>query len=508
MAVRPQEEFFLLTKSISAVLLSLTILLSGLFFEAAVISASAALPGGIVKDIPMAKEDSVSTYLPSEASPGQGLAINIIYPQKARYATGAPVVVVVPGGDGPNGLSFCAHATQVGFVEIRFAFPGGGVKGFSSGGHNDYRGENSQKALRDVLLFAMGKLEDCKERSLKDLVPTKIAPQEIGILAWSNGGNIALVTMDKFADQLQGIAWVAFYESPIGSLFFPPCLGCTRDLVMNKHYRDGSAATGHCLIDFRKLSWDGGTKRDPGTHKKLSEPDPTGVLYFDDNGSGTWDEPREYAFRYSLKANSSQEFYPPEVTSAMERLKPFGDNWPEQVAILSDSESYFQERDGSLCIPGVAQKFPKLMVTVYGSHMDHLQLQPDHPHIQFQYNTWLDNNIHWIRLNPETIYLSDLAQMNTRNFINNKPNGTLESDSINDNLEPEGILPDYVYMEACIAELADRVKTGNMASPLLEPLVKYSNGAKVETKPGAAPAADAAKNAEPSAPAKDMGSIE
>jgi hypothetical protein len=483
-----------------------------LLFGAAQLSVYAAIPSGATKPIPMAKEDSVSTFLPSEAAPGQGLALNIIYPEKPRYSEGAPVVVVVPGGDGPNGLSFCAHAAQVGFIEIRFAFPGGGIKGFSSSGHADYRGVNSQKALRDVLLFAMGKLEDYKERSLKDLVPTKIAPQEIGILAWSNGGNIALVTMDKFSEQLQGIAWVAFYESPIGSLFFPPSLGCTRDLVMNKHYRDGSAATGHCLIDFRKLNWDGSTKRDPGIHKKLSEPDPTGVLYFDDNGNGQWDEPREYAFRYSLKVGSNKEFYPPEVTAAIERLKPYGKDWPEQIATLEASEAYFQERDGAICIPGVAQKFPKLMVTIYGSHIDHLQLQPDHPHIQFQYNTWLDNNIHWIRLNPETIYLSDIAQMNTRNFVNNKPNGTLESDSINENLEPEGILPDYVYMDASIAELADRVKKNNLTSPLLEPLVKYSNGAKPEPKPGAAPAPEAANKVEPKkdepATVKDLGSIE
>jgi hypothetical protein len=480
-----REDSFLLVRSFGATILSLVILL----FTAIPFSAFAAIPTGVVKTIPMAKEDSVSTYLPSEAAPGQGLAINIIYPEKPRYSEGAPVVVVAPGGDGPNGLSFCAHAAQVGFIEIRFAFPGGGVKGFSSSGRADYRGVNSQKALRDVLLFAMGKLEDYKERSLKDLVPTKIAPQEIGILAWSNGGNIALETMDKFSDQLQGIGWVAFYESPIGSLFFPPSLGCTKDLVLNKHYRDGSGATGHCLIDFRKLCWDAATKRDPGIHKKLSEPDPPGVLFFDDNGNTLWDESREYAFRYSLKANSSKQYYPPEVTAAMDRLRPFGANWPEQVADVAASEAYFQERDGALCIPGVAQKYPKLMVTVYGSHMDHLQLQPDHPHIQFQYNTWLDNNIHWIRLNPETIYLSDLAAMNTRNFVNNKPNGTLESDSINENLEPEGILPEYVYMEACIAELADRAKTGNMASPLLEPIVKYSNGAKSADKgaPGSKP---------------------
>jgi hypothetical protein len=459
---------------------------------AAQMTAATELPADATKPLPLAKEDSVSTFVPCEVAPGRGLAVNIIYPEKPRYEEGAPVSVVVPGGDAPNGLGFCMHAAQVGFVEVRFAFPGGGIKGFSSSGLTDHRGVIDQVALHDVFLFAMGKSQDYKGRNIKDLVPVKLCLDNVGIVAWSNGGNIALVTLDKYAEQLQSIAWIAFYESPIGALFYPPSLGSTQDLLLNNHYRQGSGATGRCLIDFRKLTYDPSIRRNPGLLKRLGQVDVNGVLFFDDNGNKHWDESKEFAFNYLTEGG--QQIYPPEVTAAADRLKVFeekiGDDgkmrggWPGAVAGLLQSDKFFQERDGSLYIPSVISKFPNLLVTVYGSHLDHLQRQPDHPHIFLQYNLWLDNGVHWVRLNPEPIYLQTIANMNMRTFSHNKPNTPVEPDEINTLLEPEGILKDYTYMDACIAELADRAKTKNLASPLDSPLVSYSNGAPPPATPG------------------------
>src|SRR3984885_3282788 len=68
------------------------------------------LPEDSIKIPPMVPEESVSIYLPSDSAPGKGLAVNIIYPKTPRYADGAPVVVVAPGGSGPDGLGFEIHA--------------------------------------------------------------------------------------------------------------------------------------------------------------------------------------------------------------------------------------------------------------------------------------------------------------------------------------------------------------------------------------------------------------
>ncbi len=436
----------------------------------------AEIPAASIKILPMAKEASVSTFLPSESAPGQGLAVNIIYPEKPRYSDGAPVVVVVPAGDGPNGLNFSMHAAQAGFIEIRFAFPGGGSRTFHSSGVNDYRGISSQLALKDIILFASGQTNDFQNRNINQLIPTKITNKNIGLVGWSNGGNIALVTLDKYSDELQCIAWLAFYESPLGSLFFPPNLGGVNDLVLNKHYRQGSAAAGRCLIDFRKLCSQGGIIRNPGVHKKLAEPDISGVIFFDENGNHIWDESSEFAFNFSLDRGVEKQIYPPELTSALERHKVFGLGWADSIATVKESEAYFQERDGGLCIASVCSKYPQLLVTIFGSHIDHLQRQTDHPHIVLQYNAWLENGVHWVRLNPEPIYLSQISNMGNRNFVYNKPNDPIDASSIADHLEPEGVLKDYVFMEAAIAELADRKRNNNLKSPLDAPLVNYSNG--------------------------------
>ncbi len=450
------------------------------------------LPAASTKELPMVPEKSVSTFIPWQATeqpvmePAEEtkgkikekprLVLNIIYPEKPRYDDGAPVVVVVPAGDGANGLGFDLHATQIGFVEIRFAFPGGGGRGLKSSGTPDYRGKDSQKALHDILLFAMGKTADFQNRTIQDLLPIKVSSTNVGMVGWSNGGNIALVTLAKYASDLDSLAWIAFYESPLGSLFFPPSLGGINDLVINKHYREGSAATGTCLIDFRKLAWDKDTMRHPGIHKKLREPELPGVLYFDDNDNKRWDEPTEFAFSYCLDKGLEKHIYAPEVTLALERLKVFGNNWDETVASLAESESYFQERDGSACIADVCEKYPKLLISIFGSQVDHLQRQSDHPHILLQYNSWLDNGAHWVRLNPEPIYLTQIANMNWHNFVYNKPNTAIDATEIIEHLEPDGPLEDFAFMNATIAELADRKRTNNLKSPLEAPLVNYSNG--------------------------------
>ncbi len=506
------------------------------------------------KVLPLANEQSISTFIPSTAAPGNGLAVNIIYPEKPRYKDGAPIAVVVSGGESADGLTLCVHAAQAGFVEIRFAFPGGGIGTFKSGGYNDYRGARSQRALRDILLFASGNIEDFRHRTIANLVPIPVSTNNIGIVGWSNGGNVALVTMEKYASDLKFLRWLALYECPLGSLFYPPALGSTHDILLNKHYRQGSAATGHCLIDFRQLAWQSDAMQDASIRKKLGQPTIPGIIYFDDNKNGKWDETTEFAFNYCLDKKLNKKIYPPEATSAMERLKIFepapipeaaplpppapkepaklqdtakaalvtvykrailhqpaphppqkqimlkpaekkaeGDkdiakepilhpkNWPNTIATLEESENYFQERDGSLSISPVCTLYPKLLVTIVANQVDHLQTQPDHPHIVLQYNAFIDNGAHWVRLNPDSIYLASLCNMNKRNFAQNEPNSALDATAITDYLEPKGILKDYIFVEATIAELADRYRTKDNTSPLTEPICRYSNGATLES---------------------------
>ncbi len=461
-----------------ALVLSALIVYLGLSVEA--VLAATDIPPSTLKVPPMVAEQSVSTFVPSAAAPGKGLAVNVIYPAKPRYPEGSPVVVVVPGGNGADGLEFSMHAAQAGFAEVRFALPGGGSAGFASGGIYDNRGHQSQQALKDVLQFAGGKIADTQGRTIADVVPVKVATGNLGVVGWANGGNIALVTLAKFVDQLQFVGWAAFYESPLGALFWPPNLGGSQDLISNRHYRQGSSATGKCLVDFRKLAWRDEGSKSPGAHKRAGEPEIEGVLFFDENKNKQWEESFEFALSYTTDVGLEKQIYAPQITHALKRLNVFGAKWPRVVATLPESEAYFQERDGSLYIADLCQNIPGLMVSVFGSHLDHTQRQPDHPHIALQYNAWLAQKARWVRLNPEPVYVTQVSGMNARNFADNKPNSPIDASAIDPHLEPEGLVPDYVFMEAAIAELADRKRSKNLNSTLSAAIVPYSNGAEAQ----------------------------
>ncbi len=394
------------------------------------------------------------------------------------------MVVVVPAGEVASGLEFSMHACQSGFAEVRFAFPGGGKSGFSSGGIYDYRGPQSQEALKDVLLFAAGKAKDVQGRTINQLLPVKVFNNYVGAVGWSNGGNVLLVTLAKFASDLPFVGWLAFYESPLGSMFYPPSLGGAQDLMLNRHYRLGSAATGKCLVDYRKLCYQPAGQKSPGSHKKLGQPEIPGVLFFDENGNKGWDEETEFALPYCGDVGLDKQIYPPSVTLALGRLGIFGAEWPASVAQLPESEKYFLERDGSLYIADVVKAMPWLLVSVFGSQLDHLERQSDHPHIPLNYNGWLANRLGFVRLNPDPAYVGAIANMNGRNFIDNKPNCSIDASSIEEFLEPEGLVPDYVFMEAAIAELCDRKRARNLKESLGAPLVNYENGAGREHNPG------------------------
>ncbi|MDP3507564.1 MAG: hypothetical protein Q8T09_06205 [Candidatus Melainabacteria bacterium] len=464
---------------------------------APVIAINSDLPPESLRIPLMAKEDSISTYVPSQSTEGSGpgIAVNVIFCAKARYKDGAPIAVVAPGGVGADGLSFNMHAAQVGAVEVRCAFPGGGTAQFGTKGTFDNRGARSIEAFRDVLLFAGGRKTDYKGRSIEELMAPviKVNPANLGIVGWDNGANIALVTMAKFGmntkdtstqesqpkDVIDFVKWLALYEAPVGSMFSPANLGSASDLLRNRHYREGSAATGNLLIDYRKLKWKERAFRNPNkfSGKKRGLPGIKGVLFFDDNDNDIWEESKEYAFNPALDTELTKQYFPPQVTAACERLKVFGDQWPTNVATVAQSEEYFGERDGSLYIAEITSKFPKLLVSMFASAVDHSQQQLDHPHICFLYNLFLTNKVRWLRLNPDPCYVASISGMSAFNFVNNKPNHPLDPSTLLTQLEPEGTVPDYVCMQAIVAELVDRLKTRNLVYPISQPLAPYNNGA-------------------------------
>ena len=561
-----------------ACIISISLLLSA--SSASLAFAAAGVPAEKLKSLPLVKERSVSTFVASTGAPGQGVAVNVIFPEKPRFKEGAPLAVVVPGGDKASGLTFTMHAAQVGFAEVRFAFPGGGLKAFHSDGSWDNRGKASLEVLRDVLLFASGKKPDRKGRKIQDLVPTRLDSSNVGAVGWDNGANALLVAMSKYPMDLNFIKWVTFYESPVGALLSTGALGTTHELIVNSHYRQGSAATGRCTLDFSKLSYDPESFKDREALEKKGLTAIKGVLFFDENKNGVWEESTEFALPYSIEPGVEKQFYAPEIISAAisrklfnartgglnsalnspqglalltalkaregqsgggkrkgkkkkagfasiikdkfterppdfmtpgfepgsqkkpdllaglgDALKPGAaanytapselasllqtteNGWPKSIAKLEEAEKFFELRDGSLYIKQLVIQYPDLLVTLVGTKIDHHQRQPDNPHIALHYNTWIGSKAPWVRLNPDPKYVGFVADMNPTNFVYNAPNATIDAHIIRKHLEQEGFIPDYIFVQAAICELADRVQTGNRDAQLATVLNDYMNEA-------------------------------
>ncbi len=148
--------------------------------------------------------------------------------------------------------------------------------------------------------------------------------------------------------------------------------------------------------------------------------------------------------------------------------------WPNNVALPQISKDYFDARDGSLYIKQVCASYPKLLVGLFGSQVAHTQRQADHPHIALLYNKFLESKPKWLRLNPEPVYVSTICRMNVNNFTANQPNSSLDAANIVQHLAPLGLVPEYAYMDALVAELSDRAKSGNLKVPLAMMLSDYT----------------------------------
>ncbi len=160
--------------------------------------------------------------------------------------------------------------------------------------------------------------------------------------------------------------------------------------------------------------------------------------------------------------------------------------WPNTIALPQVADAYFESRDGALHIKEVCEGYPDLLIGLFGARVAKTQRQADHPHIALLYNKFLDCKPKWLRLNPEPIYISTICKMNVNNFQANEPGCAIDAANIVEHLAPLGLVPEYAYMDALVAELSDRAKSGNLKHPLAAMLSDYTPIAapsKLESKP-------------------------
>ena len=421
-----------------------------------------------------------TVQVPSDAGGDQGIATRVFYPSSgaARFGDTAPIVVEVQGGHSPGSLSPEEPRSDLeedGYILIQMILPGYEARDAGSGGTYDYRGPNCQRALADVIRYALDDLRDADGRTLSERVPNADSAN-VGVLGLSNGGNLALNTMRRHSDELGDVAWIGLWESPLGDQFVTVDLG-SRD-GLNPTYVPGTCTTDGCpwpdmstALKFdRAASF---TMTDPVTNARTEL---RGVFYVDANNNDSMDRDE---FTFSGLAGFGEpnsQWYP-----SVDLADVIYDNAsrlfasaaaPPWLASLDDIGDFWNDRDGSLSIAELSRALPDLPVMVLATETDHVQGQPDHPHTLTTMQAFLDADHDFVRLNPDAAYKAALTGQREDVFPDNPANQNAPYPGVDDWLEPEANFgTPNSDQRATIGEMADRVHMNDFSENLSGVLV-------------------------------------
>ncbi len=439
--------------------------------------------------------EGIRLHVPSDACASEGVAVILTLPRTPRWAEGAPVVVHIPGGWGQSGLEQRgADLSGFGFADLRFSFPGGGLPDFQSGGANDHRGEPSIRALRDLIRFATGRKADSNGKTIQDHAgKIKILVDHAGLAGWSNGGNPAGIVAALYGKDFPDLAFYASFESPLGEGACGAELGGF-GTGPNPAYDPDTG-----VLDLKKLAWDpelriaapgggrgGAGGREGGAGGRTSgaparpgggDPGraslPSGGLFFDLDGDGSFDEGSDFAGRPLAGTSESGEpraGYSLRLLRGAEESGLFAEGRPSQIPSLAEAEVWWQFRDALPHLPRAVENCPKLAVIVYGSEKDHVQAALDHPHILAQVEGYRAAGATFVRLNPDRAYVQWVSGGGAETAVDNPAGQAWDHRSIRAAMEPEDAASDAGYMAAALCELADRTHAKDWRPNLDAPL--------------------------------------
>ncbi len=405
-----------------------------------------------------AVRDSLMVYIPSEVGGAEGLFTLILFPNQPRYGErGAPVVVHLPGGWDAEGVAGASQRWNLdGFIEVSFNFPGGGRPGQKSGGVYDLRGELCARAARDMLRFAMGKVSEKSGRFLHQLSSwTTPLYNNVGLCGWSNGGNLAITTAGAFGAELQGLAWIVNWESPVGDGM--PNVECGSKNETNPAYNPNTGE-----FDLTMLAYSDTVAVIDVDRNLIHQ----GGVFFDVNGNLVYDHQQD--FLLIPKFYRDRAYYSQLVTLAAFMRGLYPSLRPAHLTPVEQTQAFWLYRNGENWIPAVVQAHPELLFLVEAGVQDHVQGALDHPHVLIQYEGFRRAGARFVRLNPDRSYVEMITGMSKPMAADNDALRPFDHISIRSALEPRG--PNGVHstigMAAAVCELADRTQYGILTPQL------------------------------------------
>ncbi len=418
---------------------------------------------------------SVFTSIPSKVAGAQGIAVQIDLPRAPRYGKiGAPVAIYVPGGFKAAGIEDkTAKLVKEGFIEIRFNFQGSGTGARKSGGIYDYRGPNSLMALRDVIRFALGLMNDKMGKNISELIPFRPSVSNVGLIGWSYGGVTNICVAGVYGDQIKNLAWILNWESPVGDGMPTAEAGAIESYIRPINPRNNRAyntATG--TWDLTSLAYD-----DSITIRVVDTKDEvTGGFYFDFNGNGNVDYDSDfipYPLVFKLDGRY-KAFYSERVRQEAVANSPSSAGPPPHIINLAETRSFWEKRNGEYWIEEAVQKIPQLKFLVISSEIDHVQTAPDHPHVLLQYEEFRQAGAKFVRLNPDRSYVEHIMKQPMPKAVDNAAFVSFNHQTIRNAVEPGDLksVLGKALVPAAACELADRTRFNNVQPQLSKVLGK------------------------------------
>ncbi|MFH1315277.1 MAG: hypothetical protein ABIH67_02655 [Candidatus Uhrbacteria bacterium] len=384
------------------------------------------------------KEGTIDLRLPSDGADGGTLAVRLYIPDNPRYDQSAPVIIWVPGGYEMKGIDHGLPPNTDDVIVATFIFPGATDEwsGFSSDGEYDWRGENCIRALADVILFVAGELEDSEGNTIDDLSPIPVIHNNIGAIGSSNGGNLPVAAAALYGDEFdQYLRYIIQWETPVSSQ------------VANRDFGRVWVKEGGPKNDYFNLRYAGyGDLEFIGDYSDLTY-DPTqeySPIFHDGNGDGVYTTTPDYYGThvsgpdvngdgilsldedFPLDGYQGGEdgqiwFFSRPATQAMFDNDIFaGYGWPDDIATPAEADAYWDVRESVYMYDDALDNIPNLEAMVLANVVDHVQTNPEKPHIRQAFEGWLDHGVSWVQLNPNPEYVIE-AYPGARKLGNDLP---------------------------------------------------------------------------------------
>jgi hypothetical protein len=400
--------------------------------------------------IPLAQPgDRVIVYVPSQ---GIGnLAVQIALPQRARYTQGAGIVIEVETfATRGDGLATNNDFAALGLIHLAYLNPGVSDHGIASEGTNDYGGEKTIQALRDVIRYAAGQIRDREGYTINERIAIKPLATEIGLFAFSHPGIAAINVLALYGDQIP-VAYFVGRENPTTDTLTAVEVGHWDEqnrAVLNPLYRYPQNYSAHQIaLDYSTARWDADYR----------DAQFSGRPYFDLNRNGKRDD-GDFVLGSRVPTMFGKRMYSAALTRALQQNGALSEsNWIPDLATPAETAALWQFRSTPARYAMLAQKTPNLKTMLVFNQHDHVQPAPDKPHIHQAYTGLRGANL-WTRLNPDAAYLAwlnpKIANAFTEHPANSEPSNWLDVEKW---AYPNLPGADAIATMASVAEMADRL---------------------------------------------------